>query len=93
MKMDDRVFFDSFETARWREERKRDYESLKRIEDLCLQLQNELIQYNDNQKSNITPLFRADETINNIRILAKIMADRTGGRLDQKVTDEQENQE
>lgn len=89
--MDNRVFFDSFEIARWREEKKRDYESLKRIEDLCLQLQNELIQYNDNQKSNLTPLFRADETINNIRILAKIMADRTCGRLEQ--TDEQENQE
>ncbi len=89
--MDDRTFFDNFEIARWQEEKKRDYESLKRIEALCLLLQNELIQYNDNQKGILTPLFRADETINNIRILSKIMADRTGGGLEQ--TDEQENQE
>lgn len=91
--MDDRVFFDSFEIARWREETKRDHESLKRIEDLSLQLKNELIQYNDNPRSTRIPLFQkaACETINNIRIFAKRMADRTGGGLEQP--DEQENHE
>lgn len=79
--MDDSESFGSSEIARLREETKRAYESLKRIEALSLQLKNELIQYNDTPKGTRIPFFRkaADETINNIWIFAKRMADRTGG--------------
>lgn len=58
--------------------RKRDHKTLKRICDLCLELEYAIIEFNDNQECAYTPLFRANETVSNIRIIAKIMADRTG---------------
>lgn len=58
--------------------RKRDYKLLKRIYDLCIELEYAIIEFNDSQEYALTPLFRADETVGNIRIIAKIMADRAG---------------
>lgn len=54
--------------------RKRDCKSLKRICDLCLELEREVIAFNDGQEYSLTPLFRADELVSNIRIVATIMA-------------------
>ena len=68
----------SFNTAMMETRRKHDYKSLKRICDLCLELEYAIIEFNDNQDYNLTPLFRANETVGNIRIIAKIMADRSG---------------
>ena len=58
--------------------RKRDRKLLKRICELCLELEREIIAFNDGQEYLITPLFREDELVRNIRIVATIMASRIG---------------
>lgn len=68
----------SFDPVMIEMRRKRDYKFLKRIYDLCLELEYAIIAFNDSQEYALTPLFRADETVGNIRIIAKIMADRAG---------------
>jgi hypothetical protein len=73
--------------------RKRDYKSLKRICDLCLELKCAIIEFNDSQEYALTPLFRADETVGNIWFVAKIMADRTGETNDSDNKQEKENNE
>lgn len=73
--------------------RKRDYKSLKRICDLCLELEYAIIEFNCNQDYTLTPLFRANETVGNIRIIAKIMADRSGETNDSDNKQEKENNE
>ena len=71
-----------FDTDMIERRRKRDNESLKRICDLCLKLEDAIMRFNDDQDYVLTPLFRANETVNNIRIIAKIMADRNGELVD-----------
>lgn len=72
----------SFDSAMIEQRIKRDYESLKRICDLCLKLEDAIMRFNNDQDYMLTPLFRANETVNNIRIIAKIMADRSGEPAD-----------
>ena len=83
----------SFDSVVMEMRRKRDYKSLKRICDLCLELEYAIIEFNDSQEYALTPLFRADETIGNIGIIAKIMADRTGETNDSDNKQEKENNE
>jgi hypothetical protein len=71
---------DPFNLSMMEMKRKREHKSLKRICDLCLELECAIIEFNDNQEFALTPLFRADETVGNIRIIAKIMADRAGDK-------------
>lgn len=71
--------------------RKRDNKSLKRICDLCLLLEDAIMRFNNDQDYVLTPLFRANETVNNIRIIAKIMADMNGETNDSDNKQEKEN--
>lgn len=82
-----------FDTVMMEMKRKRDHKSLKRICDLCLELEDAIISFNNDQEYFLTPLFRADETVGNIRIIAKIMADRTGETNDSDNKQEKENNE
>lgn len=83
----------SFNPVMMEMRRKRDYRSLKRICDMCLELEYAIIEFNDNQEYALTPLFRANETVGNIRIIAKIMADRAGETNDLDSKQERENNE
>lgn len=71
-----------FDPVMMERRRKRDNESLKRICDLCLLLEDAIMRFNNDQDYVLTPLFRANETVNNIRIIAKIMADRNEELVD-----------
>lgn len=71
-----------FDADMMEQRRKRDDESLKRISDLCLLLEDAIIRFNNDQDYMLTPLFLANETVNNIRIIAKIMSDRNGELVD-----------
>jgi hypothetical protein len=73
--------------------RKRDYKSLKRICDLCLELEDAIISFNDDQGYSLTPLFRAEELVNNIRIIATIIAKGIGEINDLDNKQEKENNE
>lgn len=63
-----------FDSSMMEMRRKRDHKSLKRICDLCLELEDAIISFNDDQEYSLTPLFRAEELVNNIRIVATIIA-------------------
>ena len=82
-----------FDAGMMEQRRKRDNESLKRISDLCLLLEDAIMRFNDDQDYALTPLFRANETVNNIRIIAKIMADRNGELVEIDNEQEKENNE
>jgi hypothetical protein len=84
---------DPFNLSMMEIRRKRDHKSLKRICDLCLELEYAIIEFNENQEYALTPLFRANETVGNIRIIAKIMADRVGETNDLDSKQEKENNE
>lgn len=73
--------------------RKRDRKSLKRICDLCLELEDAIISFNDDQDYSLTPLFRTEEVVNNIRIIATIIAKGIGeiNDLDNKQEKEDES--
>ena len=83
---------DFFDPVIMEMKQKRDYKSLKRICDLCLELEYAIIEFNDSQEYALTPLFRADETVGNIRTVAKIMADRAGETNDSDNKQEKENE-
>lgn len=83
----------SFDPVMVEMRRKRDYNSLKRICDLCRELECAIISFNDGQEYSFTPLFRADRLVNNIWIIATIMADRAGETNDSDNKQEKENNE
>lgn len=91
--MSGKFWIESFNLSMMEMRRKRDRKSLKRICDLCLELEDAIISFNDDQEYLLTPLFRADESISNIRIIAKIMADRAGETNDSDNIQEKENNE
>lgn len=84
---------DLFDSSMMEMRRKRDHNSLKRICDLCLELEYAIISFNDDQEFSLTPLFRAEELVNNIRIIAMIMAKGAGEINDLGNKQEKENNE
>lgn len=82
-----------FDTSMMEMRRKRDLRSLKRICDLCRELECAIISFNEGQEYSFTPLFRADRLVNNIWIIATIMADRAGETNDSENKQEKENNE
>lgn len=69
---------ESFNLSMMEMRRKRDRNSLKRICDLCLELEDAIISFNDDQECSLTPLFLAEELVSNIRTIATIIAKRAG---------------
>lgn len=72
----------SFDLSMIEMRRKRELRSLKRICDLCRELECAIVSFNDSQEYSFTPLFRSDRLVNNIGIIATIMANRTGDMVD-----------
>lgn len=70
---------DLFDSSMMEMRRNRDHKSLKKICNLCLELEEAIVSFNEDQDFSLTPLYRAEELVNNIRIIAMIMARGTEG--------------
>lgn len=57
---------------------RKDYDRLQNIVDFASELQDAIIRYNGSQRGKITPLFRIDEIVSNIRVIAQVLKDDLG---------------